>query len=169
MTPKVGRCSSLPVVALLAALAFTSCHIVASFSFHPVLTSLRSSTRPVPSSSQTIRMDWHRKTLLLHAIDENVYPHKPNQISANNRRTLLTTLAALTLVVAPLLPATSNAYEESDYASETVTNVVSQLKERAGDVDGTFATLEEVAKIITEGKGVGGSLSYGKWLFLLLF
>jgi hypothetical protein len=54
-----------------------------------------------------------------------------------------------------------NAYEESDYASETVTNVVSALKSKAGDVDGTFATLEEVAKIITEGKGVGGSLSYG--------
>ncbi|KAL7517943.1 hypothetical protein ACHAWX_002816 [Stephanocyclus meneghinianus] len=105
-------------------------------------------------------MDWHSKTHLLLAIDENEYPHKPNQISANNRRTLLTTLAALTLVVTPLLPATSNAYEESDYASDTVTNVVSQLKERAGDVDGTFATLEEVAKVITEGKGVGGSLSY---------
>ena len=54
-----------------------------------------------------------------------------------------------------------NAYEESDYASETVTNVVTSLKSNAGDVDGTFTTLEEIAKIITEGKGVGGSLSYG--------
>ena len=55
----------------------------------------------------------------------------------------------------------AHAYEESDYASETVTEVVSQLKSNAGDVDKTFGTLEEVAKIITEGKGVGGTLTYG--------
>jgi hypothetical protein len=60
----------------------------------------------------------------------------------------------------PLVPSV-NAYEENDYASETVTNVVSSLKSNAGDAEKTFGTLEEVAKIITEGKGVGGSLSYG--------
>lgn len=44
--------------------------------------------------------------------------------------------------------------------------MVQQLKENAGDVDKTFGTLEEIAKIITEGKGVGGSLSYGELLHL---
>ena len=78
---------------------------------------------------------------------------------------MLSAFAALSIIALPLTTAAPvNAYEESDYASETVTNVVASLKSNAGDVDGTFATLEEVAKIITEGKGVGGSLSYGQYL-----
>lgn len=68
---------------------------------------------------------------------------------------------AFALTTNPIVsPQPAFAYEESDYASETVTNVVAQLKNTAGDVDGTFNTLEEVAKIITEGKGVGGTLTY---------
>lgn len=79
---------------------------------------------------------------------------------------ILSTMTAASLAIAlatnPMVvqPEPAFAYEESDYASETVTAVVSQLKSTAGDADGTFRTLEEVAKIITEGKGVGGSLTY---------
>ncbi|KAL7529133.1 hypothetical protein ACHAXR_002810 [Thalassiosira sp. AJA248-18] len=63
-----------------------------------------------------------------------------------------------TAVMSPPQPAF--AFEESDYASETVTNVVAQLKSTAGDIGGTFNAFEEVSKIITEGKGVGGTLTY---------
>merc|ERR1719356_98111 len=78
------------------------------------------------------------------------------------RRALTTTTFALTLALSPLVFHTplTNAYEESDYASETVTTVVSQLKSSAGKVEETFTTLEEMAKIITEGKGVGGTLTF---------
>lgn len=74
-------------------------------------------------------------------------------------------IASTQLLFSPLLSSSSMAfaynYDESDkYASETVTNVVSKLQSSAGDVDATFNTLEEVAKIITEGKGVGGTLTY---------
>lgn len=82
--------------------------------------------------------------------------------------TMTTASLAFTLAIASTTttsPLPANAYEESDYASETVTNVVSQLKSNAGNVDGTFTTLEEVAKIITEGKGVGGTLTYGTYIF----
>ncbi|KAL9181944.1 hypothetical protein ACHAXT_012287 [Thalassiosira profunda] len=83
----------------------------------------------------------------------------PNQL-----RTVLSTAAAaslgLALTTGPLATQPAFAYEESDYASETVTNVVAQLKSTAGDEQGTFNTLEDVAKIITEGKGVGGTLTY---------
>ncbi|EJK46782.1 hypothetical protein THAOC_34535 [Thalassiosira oceanica] len=77
---------------------------------------------------------------------------------------LSTVSLAVALTLSPLLSVdggAAHAYEESDYASETVTEVVGQLKSNAGDVDKTFGTLEEVAKIITEGKGVGGTLTYG--------
>ena len=75
-------------------------------------------------------------------------------------------IASTQLLFSPL-SSTSAAfaynYDESDkYASETVTNVVTKLQSSAGDVDATFNTLEEVAKIITEGKGVGGTLTYGE-------
>lgn len=79
--------------------------------------------------------------------------------------TITTASLALALATAPLPlllanPQASYAYEESDYASETVTAVVSQLKSSAGDADATFNTFEELGKIITEGKGVGGTLTY---------
>lgn len=67
---------------------------------------------------------------------------------------------ALALITNPLSSQPAFAYEETDYASETVTNVVAQLKSNTGDVDGTFSTLEDISKIITEGKGVGGTLTY---------
>ena len=103
----------------------------------------------------------------LQPITASTRTHKPIQTSLHlscndDSKPLLSTLTALSILTLPLASSSvANAYEENDYASETVTNVVSALKSNAGDVEGTFATLEEVAKIITEGKGVGGSLSYG--------
>lgn len=81
-------------------------------------------------------------------------------VSAITTASLALALTATPIITATSQPQAAYAYEQSDYASETVTNVVSQLKSTAGDVDGTFNTLEEVAKIITEGKGVGGTLTY---------
>jgi hypothetical protein len=82
---------------------------------------------------------------------------------------LATAIASTQLLFSPLVSSSTTAfaynYDESDkYASETVTNVVTKLQSSAGDVDATFITLEEVAKIITEGKGVGGTLTYGESL-----
>ncbi|KAL3772462.1 hypothetical protein ACHAW5_007317 [Stephanodiscus triporus] len=57
-------------------------------------------------------------------------------------------------------PAPAIAYVDSDLASETVTGVVARLRSDAGDVDRTYKILEEISKIITEGKGVGGTLTY---------
>eukprot|EP00529_Nitzschia_sp_RCC80_P042554 CAMPEP_0113503210 /NCGR_PEP_ID=MMETSP0014_2-20120614/34021_1 /TAXON_ID=2857 /ORGANISM="Nitzschia sp." /LENGTH=271 /DNA_ID=CAMNT_0000398159 /DNA_START=38 /DNA_END=850 /DNA_ORIENTATION=- /assembly_acc=CAM_ASM_000159 len=54
----------------------------------------------------------------------------------------------------------ANAYYASDYASETVQTTVKDLKAAAGNVDETFKVYENVAGIITEGKGVGGMVNY---------
>ena len=110
----------------------------AAFSLQPITSSTRTQIKPSISSSLQLS--------------------RSNDVSS---KPVLSTLTALSILALPLAAAPVNAYEESDYASETVTNVVSALKSNAGDVDGTFSTLEEIAKIITEGKGVGGSLSYG--------
>ena len=56
----------------------------------------------------------------------------------------------------------ANAYYASDYASETVQTTVKDLQAAAGNVDETFKVYENVAGIITEGKGVGGMVNYRK-------
>ena len=67
-------------------------------------------------------------------------------------------LLATLLMNGPVAPI--NAYDTSDYASETVVEAVSQLRESSGDSDKTFAVFEDIAKIITEGKGIGGNVNY---------
>jgi hypothetical protein len=49
-----------------------------------------------------------------------------------------------------------------DAASATIAAAVQNLMEAAGDADKSFEALKNVADIITDGKGIGGSLSYGK-------
>ena len=77
------------------------------------------------------------------------------------------TAASLALAIAlsstsPLAinPSISHAYDPNDYASETVTAAVQGLKNSKGDTKATFSTFESIAEIITEGKGVGGSINY---------
>jgi hypothetical protein len=53
-----------------------------------------------------------------------------------------------------------SAYEPNDYASETVKTVIQSLKDASGNVDSTVKAYEEIAAIISEGKGVGGSINY---------
>jgi len=58
----------------------------------------------------------------------------------------------------PLFSAPAFAFE--DYASDTVAAAVQNLNDAVGDKDKSFLALKNVAEIITDGKGVGGSLSY---------
>jgi hypothetical protein len=68
--------------------------------------------------------------------------------------------AVLGLVLAS--PLAAPAYEASDYASETVTQAVKSLNDAQGNADSTFSAYENIAAIITEGKGVGGSINYSE-------
>lgn len=57
-------------------------------------------------------------------------------------------------------PASSSAYEYTDYASDTVLAAVQSLMDAAGNSEQTFKSYENIADIITEGKGVGGTINY---------
>lgn len=59
-------------------------------------------------------------------------------------------------------PLPAQAYVPSDYASDTVQETLQALKNAQGDVDATFKVYENIAGIITEGKGVGGMVNYSK-------
>jgi hypothetical protein len=89
---------------------------------------------------------------------ENHFTSKPI-VSTLTALSIFATLSTTPLLL-PNTNSIANAYEESDYASETVTTVVQRLKSSTGSIDDTFLALEDVAKIITEGKGVGGQLTY---------
>ena len=52
------------------------------------------------------------------------------------------------------------AYDSSDYASATVKEAIQQLQSSAGNAEETFKAFENINEIITEGKGVGGSINY---------
>lgn len=81
-------------------------------------------------------------------------------MSAKKSNPLLAT-AALGFVLAGT-PLAAPAYDSSDYASETVTQTVKSLNDAQGNADATFSAYEGIAAIITEGKGVGGSINYRK-------
>lgn len=70
--------------------------------------------------------------------------------------------AALASAVAFSPLGNAKAYDPSDYASETVTAAVSTLKKAEGDAGKSFQAFEEIAAIIAEGKGIGGSVNYSK-------
>jgi hypothetical protein len=52
-----------------------------------------------------------------------------------------------------------------DYASTTITQVISALQSST-DAKSTYSILEEISKIITEGKGIGGTLTYNSGIRL---
>lgn len=61
-------------------------------------------------------------------------------------------------------PPAAQSFAPSDYASETVQQVVRSLKDASGDVEATFKVYENIAGIITEGTGIGGMVNYSKSL-----
>ena len=77
-------------------------------------------------------------------------------------------IVASTLAFAPLIATPpAGAYESSDYASETVTAVVDSLKNAGSSSSETFKAFEDIAAIITEGKGVGGSINYSELFYCI--
>lgn len=70
---------------------------------------------------------------------------------------LVSTLVASSLVASP---STTYAYESNDYASETVQRAIQTLRDNYGNSEGIVRSYEDIAAIITEGKGVGGSINY---------
>ena len=72
------------------------------------------------------------------------------------------TVATSTTAIITTTPQAAYAYIPSDYASETVTTVIQDLKKASGNGDETFKVYENIAGIITEGKGVGGMVNFSK-------
>jgi hypothetical protein len=69
-------------------------------------------------------------------------------------------LAAALLLSDPTSSQQAQAYEPTDFASETVQSTLQALRQSAGNSEETYKVFEQMNDIITEGKGVGGAINY---------
>lgn len=99
---------------------------------------------------------------------QNQHKQQLRQNTLENSIASSVVAASLFLASSTFSPLPVQAYSDSDYASETVQEVIGTLKSNAGNVDGTFKAYETVAEIITEGKGVGGMVNYSKFFFVFV-
>ena len=141
-------------VALLAA---TSAMGASAFSLQPpsgtaAFTGLTTTVKTRPHLSSPLCLEAKSDS------DDISQTQTPGRSAARN----IVAAAALASAVAfsPVLDGPANAYDPSDYASETVTAAVTSLKEAQGDASKSFQAFEEIAAIIAEGKGIGGSVNY---------
>mmetsp|Transcript_8512 Transcript_8512/g.12324 ORF Transcript_8512/g.12324 Transcript_8512/m.12324 type:complete len:245 (+) Transcript_8512:72-806(+) len=93
-----------------------------------------------------------RTPLKLNAQNRSRVKHLRNEIAA--------ALVASSLVLTPLPSSLANAYEDSDYASDTVKQTVKDLQDAGTKSGEVLKVYENIAAIITEGKGVGGNVNY---------
>eukprot|EP00560_Eucampia_antarctica_P002657 CAMPEP_0197832728 /NCGR_PEP_ID=MMETSP1437-20131217/15855_1 /TAXON_ID=49252 ORGANISM="Eucampia antarctica, Strain CCMP1452" /NCGR_SAMPLE_ID=MMETSP1437 /ASSEMBLY_ACC=CAM_ASM_001096 /LENGTH=277 /DNA_ID=CAMNT_0043436267 /DNA_START=84 /DNA_END=917 /DNA_ORIENTATION=+ len=87
-----------------------------------------------------------------------------NRMLNGSMKAVSSLAVAMALTISTSFGNTANAYDDYEDATETISTVVSNLKSaaKAGDATATLTEFENIAAIITEGKGVGGSISnYG--------
>jgi hypothetical protein len=112
------------------------------------------------TSISSINNDEHYQALPPHNND-------PSYASTNlAKQTTIILVAALSL--ATTTAAASAAINDGggdDYASTTITQVISELQSST-NAKSTYSILEAISKIITEGKGIGGTLTYNSGIKL---
>ena len=149
---------SLPIIRALVLAAFLIAPLTSAFTHErsrcrSVFPRLSASSRPNIAASQ------------LHQSLEDcpeIYPPIVRFRKVAVRAVATASLAA-TVAFSPLGETNSgvaNAYEASDYASETVTAAVKSLKDAEGDKARSFQAFEDIGAIIAEGKGIGGKVDY---------
>ena len=159
--------------ATLAVVAAVVCLMSSTSAFHtPIIQGVRNTRRALLVTKTNTHYNNKSIVSMLpkminHQQEEQTTPASfAKATSATTTKPLVSTLAALSIFTTLLSTNinnnynVANAYEESDYASETVTTVVQRLKDTTGNTQETFNVLEDIAKIITEGRGVGGTLTY---------
>lgn len=73
---------------------------------------------------------------------------------------LCSLLLTASTTAAVVQPSPAFAYEQTDYASETVQTAVKTVTDAVGDTGSLVKAYENIVEIITEGKGVGGEINF---------
>ena len=90
-------------------------------------------------------------------------PHNDPSSSTNLAKQAILLVAAFSLATTTAAASANDGGD--DYASTTITQVISQLQ-GSTDAKSTYSILEEISKIITEGKGIGGTITYNSGITL---
>lgn len=106
-----------------------------------------------------------RTNTILSAVDEE---SSTNEVINNIKKSVsILALSTSLLAISSNTPIIANAAYEitgqlssTDYAGDTVSSAVQMIQEASGNREKTFTAYQNIRDIITEGKGVGGSLSF---------
>ncbi len=139
--------------------------------FHNSSPFLRRSLASAPATSTIISSSFRKNEACFYYDSVSKNPLRSHHLQINNdessKKIVLNKEKSLGLVVClavvlPLLISPSASLAADDTASTTVATAVQNLIDAVGDKDKSFEALKDVADIITDGKGVGGSLTYSK-------
>jgi len=112
------------------------------------------------TSISAVRFDNHDDKEVMITKNKNAKKNKNKGISMHMHSISIASLSLATMIslsaMTTALPV--QAYDDYDDV-DTVETTIQALKDATGSVDASFKVFESINEIITEGKGVGGSLS----------
>lgn len=174
---------SIPLLLVVLSIPISSCHRI-PFTFisipDPRKQQNTSYTIPTPTataskSQQKVRhQQWlptKSETLRLFGkIESCSFPSSTNGIlsthpTKNHQNANIVASVALMFVLTMnsalyFVPLEANAVTSKDNANETVLKVLQDLTNNSGNSEGTVRVFEDIAAIITEGRGVGGEINF---------
>ncbi len=152
---------------LSVGVAVVNVSLLDAFSFPRATLLNKSSTKLRCSTKEQYECKIHDSAPLLPNFNDSI------KIIQKGIATIALT-AAITAATATTSVATANELIDLDASSslptgeDTVELVLQNLKDATGDTGKSFKVFETVNEIITEGKGVGGSLSYRKFVLVVI-
>lgn len=168
----------MPLLLLLLTIIASSLpsSIVSSFSFDSRSQQCRyrlSKIHHVGSKSHHGRWDSSTSSSSIHD-GHQALPPPPHSDPSSFTSTNLAKQAAIlvaefsfaTITTASAAATANDGGGGDDYASTTITQVISALQSSTHDAKATYSILEEISKIITEGKGIGGTITYNSGITL---
>lgn len=169
------QCSATTIILLLAACSLSDAFLV-PLSQQTTITNVNQAEKIInqPLILSATRLEQSNDDCDNTAISDTFSSTGIAAASNDNNKALSTILAtsiATAVLSASMIinPVPVGAYVDSDYASDTVQEVVKRLKDSSGNIEETFKTYESIAEIITEGAGVGGMINYGTFFSFFFF
>ena len=113
---------------------------------------------------QSCRPKFHPSPALFqtYSNDDNDDDLSKHRTTKELQKVFTTFAIASTLTFSTIASSPLPSYANDDYAADTVTTMIQSIKNSAGKKQETLAVFEDLAAVITEGKGIGGDVSYGE-------
>ncbi len=155
------RCSLCLILMVMLSLS-----VVEAFSVGPTSTTLKRPTMTTRRTLPTSFRYWSNTAVTSTTASLSKTKFNQNQVDRHHPKVSFATATTTTWIASILLflavSTSSPTLAFADESELTVKNTITKLKEAQGNPDGTFSVFEDVAAMITEGKGIGGAINYRK-------